>query len=127
VTPHVHMVKIYSNQRRNQRWADRRGLLWEEEGRGREVRPREGDTSGRGRVVVGSGRLGFRVQLLSDEENTERWEREDVGRSALLGSGAMAGRGEAPSGGGERRPPSHGITGGRGIWKLRGVGPTLRD
>jgi hypothetical protein len=87
------MVKIYSNQRRNQRWTDRRGLLWEEEGRGREVRPREGGTSGRGRVVVGSGRLGFRVQLLSDEENTERWEREDVVSSSLLGSGAMAGRG----------------------------------
>jgi hypothetical protein len=92
VTPHVHMVKICSNQRRNQRWANIRGLLWEE-GRGREVRPREGGTSGRGKVVVGSGRLGFRVQSLSEEENTERWEREDVGRSMLLGSEAMAGRG----------------------------------
>jgi hypothetical protein len=57
------------------------------------VRPREGGTSGHGRVVVGGGRFGFRVQSLSEEENTEQWEIEDVGRSTLLGLGAMAGRG----------------------------------
>jgi hypothetical protein len=34
--------------------------------------------------VIGGGRLGFRVQSLSKEENTEQWEREDVVRSVTI-------------------------------------------
>jgi hypothetical protein len=41
-------------------------------------------TGGQMRAAVGGGRLGFRVQSLSEEENMERWEREDVVRSVTI-------------------------------------------